>query len=250
MERLKPTWIGVAGGLALAAAVAWTGFRGGGAAGRSSAPAVPDTFRVRFETSAGPFTVLVHRAWAPRGATRFYRLVEAGYFDGNRFFRVIPGFVVQFGISGDTARALAWRRRPIRDDRVTKSNTRGTLTFAAAGPDTRTSQIFINLTDNARLDGMGFAPFGEVVEGMATVDSLYSGYGDGPPRGEGPEQGRIFREGNAYLEKEFPKLDYIRTARVVGDAGGAAPASPDSAGRGSAAGSDRAGDGSGAAGGR
>lgn len=235
MGRVTTTWIGVAGGLVLVAAVAWTGSRGGGSGGRPSAPAIPGTFRVRFETSAGPFTVLVHRAWAPRGATRFHRLVEAGYFDGDRFFRVIPGFVAQFGISGDTARALAWRRRPIRDDPVIRSNTRGTLTFASAGNDTRTSQIFINLTDNARLDGMGFAPFGEVVEGMATVDSLYSGYGDGPPQGHGPDQARIFHEGNAYLEKSFPKLDYIETARVVGEAGtgGEGPARAGSAGAGS-----------------
>jgi len=179
----------------------------------------PDSFRVRFETTAGAFTVEVHRAWAPLGAARFYRLVEEHYYDGNRFFRVLPGFVAQFGIAGDSALTARWRQRPIRDDRVVKSNTRGTLSFAAAGPDTRTTQVFVNLTDNQRLDGMGFAPFGEVVEGMATVDSLYSGYGEGAPRGQGPDQGMIMRRGNRYLEDSFPKLDAIRTARVVGSAG-------------------------------
>ncbi|HKK08777.1 MAG TPA: peptidylprolyl isomerase [Gemmatimonadota bacterium] len=216
--RISSTWIG-AGAVALVglAALGWAGCSGGGSRSGTTEPPVPDTFRVRFETSAGSFTVLVHRAWAPRGAVRFYRLVRAGYFDGNRFFRVIPGFVAQFGVAGDTARALQWRRRPIRDDPVRKSNTRGTLTFASAGNDTRTSQVFINLSDNARLDRMGFAPFGEVVEGMGAVDSIYSGYGETAPDGKGPDPARMFHEGNAYLEKDFPKLDSIRHARLLGE---------------------------------
>lgn len=208
------------------------GCRGGGAkpSGESGAgnheagarAAAPDSFRVRFATTAGDFTVEVHRAWAPRGADRFYELVRADYYDGNRFFRVLPGFVAQFGISGDPAVSARWRSRPIRDDPVRKSNTRGTLAFAAAGPDTRTTQVFVNLTDNSRLDGMGFAPFGQVVEGMSTVDSLYSGYGEGAPRGQGPDQGLIQREGNRYLEDSFPKLDAIDSARIVGGAGSGA----------------------------
>jgi peptidyl-prolyl cis-trans isomerase A (cyclophilin A) len=177
--------------------------------------AAPDSFRVRFETTAGVFVVDVHRAWAPRGADRFYRLVRAHYYDGNRFFRVLPGFVVQFGIAGDPAVSARWRGRPIQDDPVLKGNKRGTLAYAAAGPNTRTTQVFVNLTDNDRLDGMGFAAFGEVVEGMAVVDSLYSGYGEGAPRGAGPDQGMIQRRGNAYLEESFPKLDAIKTARIV-----------------------------------
>ncbi len=188
-------------------------------AGASDRAAAPDSFRVRFATTAGDFTVEVHRAWAPRGADRFYELVRAGYYDGNRFFRVLPGFVAQFGISGDPAASAGWRGRPIRDDPVRKSNTRGTLAFAAAGPDTRTTQVFVNLTDNSRLDGMGFAPFGEVVEGMTAVDSLYAGYGEGAPRGQGPDQGLIQRDGNRYLEDSFPKLDAIDSARIVGSAG-------------------------------
>lgn len=235
MVRISSAWIGVAGGVAALALLGWVGCRGGETGGRSAGLTVPDTFRVRFETSAGDFTVAVHRAWAPRGATRFYRLVRAGYFDGNRFFRVIPGFVAQFGISGDTARALGWRARRIRDDPVRKSNTRGTVTFASAGPDTRTSQVFINLTGNQRLDSMGFAPFGEVVDGMAVVDSLYSGYGEGAPDGHGPDQARMFHEGNAYLEKEFPRLDYIVRARLVGgpaDSTAAGSGSSDTAGGG------------------
>jgi peptidyl-prolyl cis-trans isomerase A (cyclophilin A) len=204
------------------------GCRGGGAkasgeAGERAAgasAAAPDSFRVRFATTAGTFTVEVHRTWAPRGADRFYELVRDGYYDGNRFFRVLPGFVAQFGISGDTAASARWRGRPIADDPVRKSNTRGTLAFAAAGPNTRTTQVFVNLTDNSRLDGMGFAPFGEVVDGMSTVDSLYAGYGEGAPRGQGPDQGRIQREGNRYLEDSFPKLDAIDSARIVGKSGG------------------------------
>lgn len=175
----------------------------------------PDVYRVVFETSEGPVTVEVHRSWAPRGADRLYNLARNGFFEGGRFFRVIEGFVAQFGLSGRPEVDRTWRGEPIRDDSVRRSNVRGTLTFASAGADTRTTQLFFNLADNSRLDGMGFAPVGEVVEGMANVDSLYAGYGDGPPRGEGPSQGRILEEGNAYLAEEYPELDSIRSVRVL-----------------------------------
>ena len=175
----------------------------------------PDRFRVRFETTKGPFVVEVTRAWAPRGADRFYNLVRAGYYDDVAFFRVIEGFMVQFGIHGDPRVNAAWRVARIPDDPVAQSNRRGMVTYAMAGPDTRTTQLFVNFKDNASLDSQGFAPFGRVVEGMAVVDSLYSGYGEGAPRGMGPDQGRAQAEGNAYLRGSFPKLDLVKTARVV-----------------------------------
>ncbi len=142
--------------------------------------------------------------------------MTSGALDGARFFRVLPGFVVQFGIPGDPAVAREWREARIADDPVRQSNTRGAVTFATAGPNTRTSQVFINLADNTSLDRMGFAPFGTVVEGMDIVESLHSGYGEGAPHGRGPDQGRIQSQGNAYLEKEFPKLDYIVKATIAG----------------------------------
>lgn len=175
----------------------------------------PAQYRVRFETSKGAFVVLVKREWAPRGADRFYNLVRLRFFDGCRFFRVLPGFVVQYGINGDPKVMDKWREASILDDAVRQSNRRGRITFATAGPNTRTTQVFINLADNARLDGMGFAPFGEVVEGMAVVDAFYSGYGEGAPMGAGPSQERIQNEGNAYLEREFGKLDYVKSARLI-----------------------------------
>lgn len=175
----------------------------------------PDVYRVEFVTSEGPFTVEVRREWAPRGADRLYNLVRLGFFEGSRFFRVLDGFVAQFGLSGRPAVDSAWRAHPIPDDSVRTTNERGTLTFASAGEDTRTTQLFVNLADNPRLDGMGFAPVGEVVEGMAVVDSLHAGYGEGAPRGNGPSQAEIMREGNAYLERSFPELDYIEQARLV-----------------------------------
>jgi peptidyl-prolyl cis-trans isomerase A (cyclophilin A) len=175
----------------------------------------PDRFRVRFDTTRGPFVVEVTRAWAPRGADRFYNLVRVGYFDDVAFFRVISNFMVQFGINGDPAVNRVWREARIPDDSVTQSNKRGMVTFATAGPDTRTTQLFINFRDNAGLDGQGFAPFGRVVEGLAVVDSLYAGYGEGAPSGMGPEQGRAQAEGNAYLKSSFPKLDFVKTARIV-----------------------------------
>jgi len=157
----------------------------------------------------------VHRDWAPLGADRFYNLVKNGFFNNARFFRVISGFMVQFGINADPHVSAVWRDANISDDPVKQSNTRGMITFATRGPNTRTTQMFINYADNNRLDGMGFAPFGQVVSGMNVVDALYSGYGEGAPRGAGPEQGRLQSEGNAYLIKEFPKLDYIKSATIV-----------------------------------
>ena len=177
----------------------------------------PDVFNVRFETSKGPFVVEVHRTWAPNGADRFYNLVTNGYYDDVRFFRVIADFMAQFGISGDPKLNRVWENADIPDDAVTQSNTRGMISFATRGPNSRSNQLFINYSDgNARLDSMGFSPFGKVIEGMTVVDALYSRYGEGAPGGGGPDQGRLQAEGNEYLKKEFPQLDFIQTARVVG----------------------------------
>lgn len=175
----------------------------------------PATYKVAFDTSAGAFVVEVHRIWAPNGADRFYNLVKNGFYDNCRFFRVIPNFMVQFGINGDPAVSAVWRNARIPVDPVKETNKRGSITYAMGGtPDTRTTQVFINFQNNARLDGQGFAPFGEVVSGMAVVDKLYSGYGEGAPSGKGPDQGRTQMEGNAYLTKEFARLDYIKTATI------------------------------------
>ncbi len=176
----------------------------------------PEVFQAQFETSKGTITVEVTRAWAPLGADRFYNLIKSGFYDGARFFRVLPGFVVQFGIPADPEVARTWRSARIKDDPVTQSNSRGMVTFATAGPGTRTTQVFINLADNANLDSMGFAPFGRISEGMDVVGNLHSGYGEGAPHGRGPDQGRIQTEGNTYLERDFPKLDYIQKATVAG----------------------------------
>lgn len=169
----------------------------------------PATYRVKFETSEGDFVVEVTRAWAPNGADRFYNLVKHGFYDETRFFRVIAGFMAQFGINADPQVSARWRGASIPDDPVKESNQRGYVTFAMAGPNTRTTQVFINFGDNARLDGMGFPPFGRVIQGMEVVDRIHSGYG------ETPNQGRIQMQGNAYLTTAFPELDYIRKASVV-----------------------------------
>jgi peptidyl-prolyl cis-trans isomerase A (cyclophilin A) len=172
-------------------------------------------YRVRFATSRGDFTVRIVCGWAPLGAERFRTLVEGRFYDGARFFRVLPGFVAQFGISGDPAVTRKWDGSELRDDPVRQSNTRGRLTFATGGPNTRTTQMFINTRDNTKLDPSGFSPIGEVVEGMEVVEALYSGYGEGAPDGKGPDQDRIEKEGNAYLDREFPVLDFIKTARLL-----------------------------------
>ena len=177
----------------------------------------PDSFRVAFDTTKGRFVVEVTRAWAPLGADRFYNLVRTGYYDGNKFFRVVDGFVAQFGMNGDPAVNEAWDMASIPDDPMGEMNTRGRLTFAHGGPNTRTTQLFINLQDNLNLDNMGFPPFGEIIEGMGVVESFYSGYGDGPPYGSGPDQTSIGSEGTAYLEREYPMLDYIESATVIAE---------------------------------
>lgn len=177
----------------------------------------PDSFKVRFETSRGPFVVRVVRDWSPHGVDRFHYLVGNGFYDGVKFFRVVPNFVAQFGIHGDPAVSQVWRERTIPDDSVKQSNQLGFITFAMGGPNSRTTQLFINRRDNRRLDAMGFAPIGLIIEGQAAADSIYSGYGEGAPRGQGPDQGMIQRQGNAYLEREFPRLDSIVRARVVKD---------------------------------
>ncbi len=177
---------------------------------------VPDSYRVKFETTRGSFVVEVTKAWAPEGAERFYRLVGQKFYDDQRFFRVLRDFVAQFGINGDPAVEARWRGMTMRDDPVKQSNKRGTISFAKAGPNTRTTQVFINLQDNTRLDEAGFAPFGQVVEGMElAVDHLWDSYGDGPPRGSGPDQNLVETMGNLYLDTKFPHLDTIRRARIV-----------------------------------
>jgi len=175
----------------------------------------PPVYKVNVETSKGPFVLEIHRDWAPVGADRFYNLVKSGFYDNDRFFRVISGFMVQFGINGDPKISAVWREANIKDDPVRQSNSRGMITFATAGPNTRTTQVFINFADNGALDRMGFAPFGRVVSGMNVVDALYNGYGEGAPRGNGPDQGRIQTQGNAYLTHDFGKLDYIKKATIA-----------------------------------
>ena len=158
----------------------------------------------------------IHRDWAPHGADRFYNLVKVGFFDEVAFFRVIKGFMVQFGIHGDPAVSQAWREAKIADDPSGKqTNARGFVTFATAGPNTRTSQLFINYKDNGNLDGMGFAPIGKVTDGMAVVDAIEGEYGEGAPMGRGPSQPKLQGEGNAYLKASFPHLDYIKSATLV-----------------------------------
>jgi peptidyl-prolyl cis-trans isomerase A (cyclophilin A) len=215
--------------LTLAALAAGCGGEGGSAGGGTPADSpllnptsaamtatAPDTYQARFETSKGDFVVQVQRSLSPNGADRFYNLVRGGYYDGVRFFRVIDGFMAQFGMHGDPQVTAAWRSVPIPDDPVMASNTRGMVTFAMTGqPNSRTTQLFVNYRDNSNLDAMGFAPVGEVVDGMDVVDQLYSGYGEGAPNGQGPSQAQIQAQGNEYLEREFPQLDYIERATIV-----------------------------------
>jgi peptidyl-prolyl cis-trans isomerase A (cyclophilin A) len=203
---------------------------GGGGSSQSGPPAAllhpskltakaPQFFTAEFKTTKGTFDIEVHRSWAPRGADRFYNLVKNGFFDGQKFFRVVPGFVVQFGISPYPKVSAAWRSATMPDDIVTNHNTRGNVSFASAGPDTRTTQIFINLGDNSSLDNNGFAPFGAVTKGMEVVDKLYSGYKDEPTQ----LQGQMQTLGNPWLEKTYPKLDSVETAKVTGEENPALP---------------------------
>lgn len=177
----------------------------------------PNVFLVRFETSKGPFTVEANRDWAPIGVDRLYHLVQSRYYDDVRFFRVVSSFIAQFGMHGNPRVYAAWDAMPIQDDSVRQSNRRGTVTFATSGANSRTTHLFINTAGNRSLDEIGFAPIGRVIHGMGVVDSLFADYGDAPPAGQGPIQDRIQAEGNAYLQRDFPKLDFIRTARVVSD---------------------------------
>jgi peptidyl-prolyl cis-trans isomerase A (cyclophilin A) len=170
----------------------------------------PETFKAKFETTKGTFVIEVHRDWAPLGADRFYNLVKNGYFDNVKFFRVVPSFVVQFGIHGDPSIATKWLNAKIQDDPGKESNKKGYVTFAKAGPNTRSVQLFINLRDNPGLDAQGFPPIGKVISGMDIVEKLYDGYGDGLRE----LQGRIASDGNAFLEKNYPQLDGIKKATI------------------------------------
>lgn len=175
----------------------------------------PDTYKAKFDTSKGAIVIAVNRGWAPIGADRFYNLVKNGFYDDCRFFRVLDDFMAQVGINGTPAIQSNWRNATIQDDAVKQSNKRGFVTFAKSGaPNSRSTQVFINFKDNSTLDKSGFAPFGQVTSGMDVVDKLYSGYGEGAPSGKGPEQGKVQMEGNAYLTKDFPKLDYIKKATI------------------------------------
>ncbi len=175
----------------------------------------PNVFRVRFETSKGPFVIEAGKDWAPRGTDRFFELLKAGFYDEARFFRVLPRFVIQFGINRDPKVSELWSQLQIVDDPSKQSNSRGTVTFAKRGPNTRTTQIFINMVDNPSLDSSGFPPFGKIVEGMEVVEKLYAGYGEMNPNGNGPDPMKIQAMGNEYLIRNFPQLDFIKTARVV-----------------------------------
>jgi peptidyl-prolyl cis-trans isomerase A (cyclophilin A) len=205
---------------------------GGGGSGSLLNPSslkatAPPVFQALFTTTKGDFTIEVHRDWSPHGADRFYNLVKSGFFDGVTFFRVHPGFMVQFGISSKPAVSKAWATANIPDDPVVGSNKRGYITYAMSSlPNSRTTQVFINFVDNTFLDSQRFAPFGQVTSGMDVVDKLYSGYGEIPAmNGTGPDPGKIETEGKAYLDKSFPQLDSIKTAKIVSPAP-ATPAAP------------------------
>src|SRR5262245_30021991 len=175
----------------------------------------PAEFKVKLETSKGSIVLKITRDWAPKGADRFFSLAKNGFFDECRFYRVLPKFVAQFGIHGDPAVSGKWREAPLDDDPVKEKNTRGRVTFAKSGPNTRTTNLFISLKDNSNLDSQGFAPIGEVIEGMDVADQLHSGYGDGAPKGRGPSQKKIYEEGNAWLKKDFKDLDFIKSAKIA-----------------------------------
>ena len=186
----------------------------------------PDEYKVQFSTTRGDFVVSVTRSWAPQGADRFYNLVKHHFYDNASFFRVLPNFMAQFGISAYPAVNAVWTNAKIKDDPVTQSNIRGYVTFATAGANTRTTQVFINFGDNKRLDRDGFAPFGMVTDGMKVVDMLYDQYGEGAPSGGGPDQSQIEKQGKSYLDKGWPKLDYIKTATIISPAPAPAATKP------------------------
>jgi peptidyl-prolyl cis-trans isomerase A (cyclophilin A) len=198
----------------LAATLAAAIVLGAAACGGGSSPSgqAPATFKARFDTTQGSFVVSVDRSWAPLGADRFYSLVKSDFYDNQPIFRVLPGFVVQWGISGTPSVAKKWQTDTIKDDPVTHSNVKGTITFATSGANSRTTQVFVNLTDNSNLDSMGFAPFGTVTSGFSVFGKLYSGYGESASN----EQGAITQNGASWVRSNFPKLDWITTARIVG----------------------------------
>ncbi len=200
--------------LAIAAALFTFSISCGGKKSAAMKPG-PAQYKVRMDTTKGPVVVLVHRDWSPLGADHFYELVNMHFYDGNYFFRALRGFVVQWGINGDPNVNKTWSQIPINDDPPRVSNKIGTVVYAAAGPNTRTTELFINLADNSRLDAQGFSPFGEVIQGMDNVMNFYTGYGEGPPSGTGPAQPAIEQIGNPYLEEHFPKLDHIIKARII-----------------------------------
>ena len=199
---------------------------GGSPAGAGRSPAdlspskatekAPEVFKARFETIKGPFVIEVHRDWSPNGADRFYNLVKMGFYDDTKFFRTVENFMVQFGLHGAPEVNSVWRNSRIADDPVKQSNKRGFVSFAMAGPGSRTTQVFVNYVDrNVNLDAMGFSPFGQVVEGMDIVDGLYKGYGEGAPSGRGPDQRKLQSQGTVYLKKDFPELDYVKKASIL-----------------------------------
>ena len=175
----------------------------------------PDEFQAKFETSKGDFTVTVNRTWAPIGADRFYELVQEKFFDEQKFFRVVRGFVVQWGIHKEPKTNRLWSSREIVDDPAKEKNVRGTLTFAMRGPNTRSTQLFFNLRDNTSLDGQGFAPIGKVTEGLEVLDQLTFVYGDIAPLGPGPDPRLAQQEGNAYFDRTWPRLDSIKRVTIV-----------------------------------
>lgn len=198
------------------------------AAGETPVTSDAENFQVLLNTTKGDILLEVHPAWSPRGAERFKKLVEEGFYNDVAFFRVIDGFMAQVGIQGDPAVHAKWADNNIQDDPVIESNKRGYVSFAKTGlPDSRSTQFFINFGDNSNLDNMGFSPFAKVIKGMDVVDSLYNGYGEGAPGGAGPDQMRLRAQGNAYLKQEYPMLDYIKKATVVGEKPAEGEASPE-----------------------
>jgi peptidyl-prolyl cis-trans isomerase A (cyclophilin A) len=179
------------------------------------AETAPAQYQVRLETSAGAVVIQVHRAWAPLGADRFYNLAKGGFYDDTRVYRIVPGFMAQFGVSGNPYVNQVWKSEYLVDDPVTETNARGRVAFAKGGLHTRTTEVFVSFKDNAALDDEGFAPFGEVIEGMDVVDAFYADYGDGPPRGDGPYQAMAAARGNEYLDADFPELTRILRATVT-----------------------------------
>ena len=207
--------VGLAGMLALSACASGPVFNPILLTPEALTETAPEVYHARFVTSRGVFVIEVQRAWSPNGADRFYNLVSSGFYDNVRFHRVLRGALAQFGIHGDSAVAAAWRVRNIEDDPVMQSNARGFVSYATSGPNTRSTQVFVNLANNAQLDALDFAPFGRVVDGMGVVDGLYSGYGEGAPNGRGPDHTLIELRGNSYLRRRFPELDFIREATIV-----------------------------------